>query len=475
LVAETQYGCLDSSVGQITIAERPYADFAAVPDSGCGPLKVLFYYLPLNTALAFDYRWDFGNGTFSYDALPRDTVTYLPGFYGDTLYYATLYVQSRVCQQIAIHTDTIRVFGKPYVDLVPDRTIGCSPLIVNFENSTLGLIDSITVDMGDGTLYNYTSAQDFSHQFLNLTSTDTVYQVIITAYNTCGISTDTIDIIVYPNVVTAGFSITPLANCPYVPFTITNNAIGAAYIYYDFGLGIRPQSNLGGTVSFSITSPGTYTIYQHVYSGDSCSYDVDSLQITVLPKPTSDFSATALTLSCDGPMEIVFENTSLDGINFYWDYDDGTTATIVEESHFYQQESLYQVQLVSENQYGCTDTLIKDVLAEHRTNGLFIPNAFSPEFGDAKVREFKPAGRCVDSYRLRIFNNWGELVWESTKVENEQPAEGWNGRHILTGELLPQDVYTWKIEATFLDNEVWPGKEYKLGNYKQIGTVTLIR
>jgi PKD repeat protein len=475
LVAETQFGCQDSAFSSITIAERPVANFIAYPDSGCGPLKVTYRYIPQTTNLAFNFTWDFGNGEFSYDAIPRDTITYLPGNSGDTVYYVSLYVQSPQCQQIDIFRDTIRVYSAPRLDIQPDRFAGCSPLVVNFANNTTGLIDSIAVDMGDGTINTYSSVSDFSHEFLNLTNNDTVYKVFITAYNPCGVDVDTISITVFPNVVTAGFTVDPIAICPQRYFTITNTAQGAAYIYYDFGFGINPVSDVSATVKFASVIPGTYTIYQHVYSGDSCSYDVDSMQVTVYPVPESDFVATSATLSCAGPIEIIFENTSSDGVKYYWNYGDGDTTTVFQESHFYQEEGLYNVSLVVENQFGCTDTLVTPVPAEHRVNGLFIPNAFSPEFGDAKVREFKPAGRCVDSYHLRIFNNWGELVWESTKVENEQPAEGWNGRHILTGELLPQDVYTWKIEATFLDNEVWPGKEYKIGNYKQIGTVTLIR
>ena len=60
-------------------------------------------------------------------------------------------------------------------------------------------------------------------------------------------------------------------------------------------------------------------------------------------------------------------------------------------------------------------------------------------------------------------------------MEDGQPAEGWDGAHKYTGELLPHDVYMWKVEATFLDNEKWQGKEYDSGVVKKIGTVTLIR
>jgi hypothetical protein len=69
------------------------------------------------------------------------------------------------------------------------------------------------------------------------------------------------------------------------------------------------------------------------------------------------------------------------------------------------------------------------------------------------------------------------LLWESTLLDNEgAPKESWNGCPMeRPGEILPQDVYVWKIEATFLDGKTWQGNSLTNEKPSKVGTLTLIR
>jgi len=476
LTATTQYNCVDSSFSTITIVEKPVANFAAYPDSGCGPLKVVIRYLPQTTSGGFDFTWALGNGDTVYSMIPPDTVVYAPPtLNADTAYYITAWVQSRQCQQIAIHRDTIRVYTPPKIKFIPDRTNGCAPLAVSLDNQTKGLLDSLIVDFGDGTetvLYNI--SDDVSHTFENTTNKDTSFVIRYIAVNGCGISQDSLIVTVFPNVVNASISITPASACMYQDFTLTNSSSGASYVYYDLGTGsANPVSNTSSTVIFSFDTPGDYVIYQHIYSGDSCSYDYDSVRITVHPNPISDFEAEQKRLECSGPIEVTFTNNSTGAIIYYWNFGDNSTDGTYNPIHVYENSGLYNVVLVSENVFGCRDTLPKSISAEHRKNILNVPNAFSPEYNSPGVNLFKPTGTCLKTYRIEVFNPWGERLWMSEKITDDgQPEEGWDG--IYKNELAPQDVYVWKVLATFQNGEVWLGKDYG-SRQKNIGSVTLIR
>jgi len=48
----------------------------------------------------------------------------------------------------------------------------------------------------------------------------------------------------------------------------------------------------------------------------------------------------------------------------------------------------------------------------------------------------------VETYVLRIFNRWGELVFESEDVD-----VGWNG--YIKDKIASQGVYVWMAEGTF--------------------------
>jgi gliding motility-associated-like protein len=71
----------------------------------------------------------------------------------------------------------------------------------------------------------------------------------------------------------------------------------------------------------------------------------------------------------------------------------------------------------------------------------FIPNTFTPD-NDQYNQYFKPvftSGFDPFDYNLKIFNRWGEIIWESN-----DPEVGWDGTY--NGKLVQDGTYSWKIE-----------------------------
>ena len=91
-----------------------------------------------------------------------------------------------------------------------------------------------------------------------------------------------------------------------------------------------------------------------------------------------------------------------------------------------------------DNSNGChsADTVTISQTKCHCT--FYIPNAFTPN-QDGLNDLFKPLYHCdLEAYSLRIFNRWGELLYESG-----DPAEGWNGLH--KGHAVKQDIYSYQL------------------------------
>jgi len=82
----------------------------------------------------------------------------------------------------------------------------------------------------------------------------------------------------------------------------------------------------------------------------------------------------------------------------------------------------------------------------------------------------------LQDYQLQIFDKFGNLLWETDKLDEDgKPLIGWNGTD-LNGVALPQGTYIWKIYATFSDGSTWEGMEYKDSNTKvKEGAIYLIR
>jgi gliding motility-associated-like protein len=86
-----------------------------------------------------------------------------------------------------------------------------------------------------------------------------------------------------------------------------------------------------------------------------------------------------------------------------------------------------------------------------------IPTAFSPN-GDNLNDRFEIKGKIFGTFRLSVFDRWGQEIFRSTN-----PAEGWDGN--IRGRAAPVGVYVYSLTATDTT-----GKQIA-----KTGTVTLVR
>jgi len=88
---------------------------------------------------------------------------------------------------------------------------------------------------------------------------------------------------------------------------------------------------------------------------------------------------------------------------------------------------------------------------------FYVPNAFTPN-GDGNNDVFTIYGFGLAKANLKIFNRWGEKVFDS-----QNQWHGWDGTY--KGEMQAPGVYTYYVEGIYLNGKI---KEKK-------GSVTLIR
>jgi PKD repeat protein len=169
-----------------------------------------------------------------------------------------------------------------------------------------------------------------------------------------------------------------------------------------------------------------------------------------------------------------FTNLSMGAIRYVWQFGDGKTSTDINPTNLYNTHGNYYAALIAITDKGCSDTLYKTVIIPEYRKGLFVPNAFTPDYGQDKVRVFKPVGAEISEYRIQVYNTMGALVWESNSLD-----DGWDGINKYTGIACPQGVYIWVIYARFTDGDIWPGQKDNSGKFygtnARPGNVTLIR
>ncbi|MBN4081802.1 gliding motility-associated C-terminal domain-containing protein, partial [bacterium AH-315-C07] len=140
--------------------------------------------------------------------------------------------------------------------------------------------------------------------------------------------------------------------------------------------------------------------------------------------------------SIDGGSYTLLDQIPFDYLSSFNTYEDDVSEYFEGVGHFcYYLEA---IENGTENKYGLQDTVLSNVFCVDQIPRLFIPNAFIP--GSEFNPEFKPVNVFEDpnNYHLKIFNRWGQLVFES-----EDPDQGWDGTS--KSKIAPQGVYVYFI------------------------------
>jgi gliding motility-associated-like protein len=84
-----------------------------------------------------------------------------------------------------------------------------------------------------------------------------------------------------------------------------------------------------------------------------------------------------------------------------------------------------------------------------RPREIAVPTGFSPN-GDGVNDILRVHGRKGARVKVfRVFDRWGELLYETGDFEVNDPLRGWDGT--FRGELLNSGVYVWYLVAGYPD------------------------
>jgi gliding motility-associated-like protein len=221
------------------------------------------------------------------------------------------------------------------------------------------------------------------------------------------------------------------------------------------------------TVNHLYPLPGTYKVTLTVTSNGGCIATSSGNHVVVVnPSPIANSTASPFVTDTQNPT-INFTDLSTGAIAVFWNFGDGDTSMVNNPSHTYQDTGTYTVTITVTNQFGCTDTYQITV----RIDPFYtfdIPNAFTPKPGGGNGGQydpnsllnnvFFPTTEFVKEFEMYIFNRWGELIFVSNDIRI-----GWDGYY--RGVMAQQDVYVWKINITYIDNQY----------LSKVGDLTLMR
>lgn len=474
LIIGSANGCNDTVIQNVTIFDKPDVDFGFV-NTCINQQPILFSdSTTLNAGTIIGTLWDFGDGNTSTSISPSHSYA-APGLYRVSL----VKTSSNGCVDSIAYN--VNVFPEPTSNFSYQRqsTDSCSvPQVIQFSDLSIDAQGYYwDFDFNGNRGQNTSTIANPIFSFSNYG----IYDVALITTNQFGCSDTLIRTISVRPVPNAGFHLDSLQGCQplSVQFTDTSAyAFGGGNITswkWDFGDG--DGSNLQNPNHVYLDA-GTFTPTLIIGTDGGCYDTVYGNPVVVYPRPMAAFQMERLTAR-----KVRFSNNSanIDSTTVViWDFGDGNGSSELEPEYIYPFDltrgaQTLQVCLILYNSFGCRDTLCQELLLESLQ--INVPSALAPEVltgTDANV--FLPKGSELLTYHLRIFDRWGNIVFESTALDDEgKPSEPWDGTHYRNGTPLPMGAYTWRIDATFNDGTVWLGMPRENGNPKNVGSVTIIR
>lgn len=220
-----------------------------------------------------------------------------------------------------------------------------------------------------------------------------------------------------------------------------------------------------GLNRFDIADPlvrtNTTTTYRVVgYDNHQCFTDTGYVTIVVGPRPSVNIGPDR-TLAVGTPLQLTAVTSGGPIVSYLWTpAADLSCATCTTVNTTVKDNSFYTV--VVKNTFGCTATDTVFINSFCKSSQVYIPNAFTPD-GDGLNDVLMVRGRGITVKSFRIFNRWGELVFERENFYPNDLKYGWDGK--VRGVPATPDVYVYTAEV-FCDNNV---------PYTYKGNVTILK
>jgi gliding motility-associated-like protein len=212
-----------------------------------------------------------------------------------------------------------------------------------------------------------------------------------------------------------------------------------------------PASGLNNSlIAAPKASPSVSTNYRVIGTDDiGCFSDTGYVAVKVYAVPTVN-AGEDKTINVGQSIDLIPEiSADVTGVNWtptsgvFRNNYPGITARPV-------QSTEYTVEVVNEG--GCMARDLVTVYVLCNNANVFIPNTFSPN-GDGVNEVFYPRGTGLFTIKaMRIFNRWGELVFEKGNMKPNDPSAGWDGT--CKGQKLTPDVFVYLVDVICDNNTV---------------------
>ena len=351
---------------------------------------------------------------------------------------------ARGSYQVQLIYDSNCIVTEPYIVDTTIIEFGMDSLGTCPLGPQTGLVRINWADSGTAPYeYQLNSGVFVTDTFFNNLSPGT-YNVTVRDTNLCQ-ATQSITVEAFP-MPTSSFEVDSVCFANPTTFTDNSSIATGSIVSWEWN---TPGSPTTPNTSYTFPIDGSFPITHTVVSDSGC-IDDTTINVVVHPLPVPNFSYNPQELYTFNP-DVCFINSSTGATSYLWDFDfSGPTGTSTLSDPCTvrfpaDQEKTYRVKLIAETEYGCFDSVFVNVsiLDEFL---IYVPNSFSPN-GDNINEELVVATAGIETFTMKIFNRWGEIIFETS-----DPTIFWDGKS--KGVAVEEGVYPYKIDVKGENDEV---------------------
>jgi gliding motility-associated-like protein len=198
--------------------------------------------------------------------------------------------------------------------------------------------------------------------------------------------------------------------------------------------------------------PGKDTLITYRVIGvdnNNCFPDTGYIKVKTYPIPKMEINQDEILLNVGSTAKLKTTN-SADVTKWKWTPAQWLdNANLASPTTSAKESIVYTCVAANDGQCVTRDEVKVTVICNNAN--IFVPNTFSPN-NDGSNDIFYPRGKGLFTIKsLRIFNRWGELVFERMGFNANDPTAGWDGTY--KGTKAAPDVYVYAMEV-MCDNSV---------------------
>jgi len=207
--------------------------------------------------------------------------------------------------------------------------------------------------------------------------------------------------------------------------------------------------NYSGANAMLALPADAYSVY--VRDREDCVFNTEGPVTQPLPLIV-DAGPPDTTLSLGDTAQLNGQALQAQGtVDFFWEapYMGTLSCTACPDPMAFPQSTISYI-LTATDEAGCEGSDRIQVLVE-KDRTVLVPTGFSPNGDNTNDRLLVHGREGTRILQFRIYDRWGELVFQDGDFEVNDTGRGWDGT--FRGQPMNADVYLWRVEAEYPDGE----------------------